>query len=282
MTVTLGKRKRTQPKSTIKSTKSTDSDDESQHVQDVFRKHFEAQFKPLPTEENTAQSQEDLRSDASSDSDSWSGFSEDENTIEVVEHTNDRPARSDVLDKHELKAFLSSKPPPSSTTNTTKPFKSIAPTPPADDEDSTANLKNDLALQRLLSESHLLTNTSSTPLQASGKARLKALDLRFQSLGSKESLYKQKMPMVARKGMVKKAAEREYKRRSEAKEAGIVLERVVKKKPLGGMLGGKKKDKGVGGPGVGKFRGGTLSLSRQDVADIQGMKGHGPFQKKRR
>ena len=72
--------------------------------------------------------------------------------------------------------------------------------------------------------------------------------------------------MAHRKGMVAKQMEREEKRRREAKENGIILEKAktIKKRSDG------KRDKGIGGPGVGKFSGGTLKLSKKDIFDIEG------------
>jgi hypothetical protein len=91
------------------------------------------------------------------------------------------------------------------------------------------NLKNDLELQRLLSESHLLTSTSSqsgTLPSLHGSNRIKALDLRIQALGAKTSIHTQeKMPMKMRKGIVRAAEEKAERRRREAKENGVVLER---------------------------------------------------------
>jgi hypothetical protein len=132
--------------------------------------------------------------------------------------------------------------------------------------DEAANLKKDLALQRLLAESHLLDSSSSTDI--SGVNRHKATDLRLQSLGAKTSILRQeKMPMSHRKGIISKQSEREEKRRREARENGIILEKV-----RGGTKGQKqgRRDRGVGGPGVGKFSGGTLRLSRKDIFDIEG------------
>lgn len=72
------------------------------------------------------------------------------------------------------------------------------------------------------------------------------------------------MPMGHRKGIVAKAEQRERKRRSEAKENGIVLEKErFERKQVG------KRERGVGGPAVGKFQGGTLKLSKKDVRDIK-------------
>lgn len=142
-------------------------------------------------------------------------------------------------------------------------------------------LANDLALQRLLSESHLLakhkntsSSTSSEPKSfAAGKLRQRQLDMRMQSLApGVASLFKQdKMPMVQRKGIVAKAAQRESTRRRQAKENGVVLEREApapKKKS-----GGSRGERSVGGPSVGRMRGAQLTLSERDVRSIEGSGG---------
>jgi hypothetical protein len=78
-----------------------------------------------------------------------------------------------------------------------------------------------------------------------------------------------KMPMSHRKGIISKQSEREEKRRREARENGIILE-----KAKSGMKGPKeaKRERGIGGPGIGKFSGGTLRLSKKDIFDIEGPK----------
>lgn len=128
------------------------------------------------------------------------------------------------------------------------------------------NLKNDLALQRLLKESHLLEDASN--LNPTGKNRHKAIDLRIQSLGATKSIYEQKkMPKSHREGIQAKAAQREERRRREARENGIILEKPTKKKKTS-----RKRDRGIGGPSIGKFTGATLRLSERDVADLRGSK----------
>ena len=138
------------------------------------------------------------------------------------------------------------------------------------DVNESANLKHDLALQRLLKESHLLTPSSSSSAAAGpeGKSRLKALDLRLRDLGAKKAVLEQeKMPIAHRKGIVAKATSREASRRKEAAENGIILERVkMAAKPE------QRRERGVDAPGVGKFRGGTLKLSSRDVKSIEGPK----------
>jgi hypothetical protein len=199
--------------------------------------------------------------------------------IEVIEHIAlETPS---IMSKDQLKEFMvsilsmlarkqqlivgkSAKPPIDITVASTasKP----PPLTAKDDLDEVANLKKDLALQRLLAESHLLDSSSNSSI--SGVNRHKATDLRLQSLGAKTSISRQeKMPMSHRKGIISKQTEREEKRRREARENGIILETVK-----GGIKGQKavRRDRGIGGPVVGKFSGGTLRLSKKDIFDIEG------------
>ena len=85
------------------------------------------------------------------------------------------------------------------------------------------------------------------------------------------------MPLTHRKGITAKKREREEKRRKEAKENGIILEVGAGKKVGKDARGGGKgrRERGVGAPSVGSFQGGTLRLSRKDVAEIEGPKRSG-------
>lgn len=92
-----------------------------------------------------------------------------------------------------------------------------------------------------------------------------ALEMRLQALGAKESiLTQQKMPAAHRIGMTKKADRREVLRRKEAKENGVILEKASKKSK------NARRERAVDVPGVGKFSGGTLKLSKRDISSIQG------------
>ena len=134
-----------------------------------------------------------------------------------------------------------------------------------EDKHEMEHLKNDLKLQRLLQESHLLDRQSS--LSHSGKHRHKAIDLRLQRLGAKSSILTQdKMPMSHRKGILAREKEREQVRRKEARENGIILEKPsqpVRKKM-------KRREKGIDDPGMGTFKGGMLKLSKRDLSSIKG------------
>ena len=142
----------------------------------------------------------------------------------------------------------------------------------SDDPTTEASLlASDLALQRLLRESHLLDPSNvnlGSSLAPTGTARFKALDIRLQHLGAKGSLMQQKsMPMSHRRGIEQKKTKNETERRKEAREAGVILEREKK-----GVKVKEERDKSkpYRVPGVGRMVGGTLKLSKRDVAEIQG------------
>lgn len=136
-----------------------------------------------------------------------------------------------------------------------------------DAETDHANLKKDLALQRLLEESHLLDRAGS--ISHAGETRHRALDMRFQKLGSKSSTYVQsKMPLAQRIGIATKAAENAERRRREARENGIILEKAQHEK----KSEKQHRQKNIDAPSVGKFRKGMLTLSRKDLREINGPK----------
>ncbi|THC95520.1 hypothetical protein EYZ11_004992 [Aspergillus tanneri] len=273
----IGKRKRDTSvvsRSTVVDDQKVSTTSAETNPHDVFRKFFEAQFLPIElsgvqtTRDRDVEEEEDDEDGESSDSVSeWGGLSGEEdndNRVEVVEHRDTSTKDRELIDKKARKAFMTAKPP----TFTVKPTaEKRTPSKTKKDDDDRANdadnLKNDLALQRLLKESHLLESASE--LGPTGKNRLKALDLRMQSLGAKTSLYHQNMPSSHRRGIKAKAEQKEEKRRREARENGIILEKPVPKKASNG-----RRERGVGGPSVGKFAGGTLNLSKRDISAIQG------------
>jgi hypothetical protein len=75
------------------------------------------------------------------------------------------------------------------------------------------------------------------------------------------------VPMNIRKGIQKKQEAKKAEQAKSAKDAGIILEAQVRKKG-----GSKRRERAVGGPSVGSFRGGMLRLSSKDLQDIQGIK----------
>ncbi|OAX79999.1 hypothetical protein ACJ72_05676 [Emergomyces africanus] len=285
----LGKRKRDVAVVTRRTHDEADSDLQSpsssaDEAQDLLRKVFEARFGPVEAlvkpiaakpEEPAAEEEDDEWEGLSDEADNDSA-DEEHQSAEVVEHTTSWVSPKDILDKQERKTFMTSKPPSSSEAakNSTKTKTSGTAGDTAGDQAMDAeNLKNDLALQRLLKESHLLE--SADDLNPTGAKRHRAIDLRMQSAGAKLSLFTQaKMPMSHRKGIIGKANKKEETRRREARENGIILEKpsfsTAGKKNGSGGSGSIRRERGIGGPSVGKFTGGTLRLSKKDISDIQG------------
>ncbi|KAL7935973.1 hypothetical protein V8C35DRAFT_296510 [Trichoderma chlorosporum] len=304
----LGKRKAPEP------TVSTED------AQEIFRRHFEAQFLPLPEAKRKAKEaqdedeSEDDSDGSGSEGDEWDGVSneddddeEDESegdeddddeeeeddeddtpAIEVVDHSVSQAPKTNTMSKRELKAFMSSRPP--DQTSSPKPAAQPSSSKPSSalPEDAPSLLAQDLELRRLIAESHLLqtnkplslaaalSTTSSPNAQpkafAAGRVRQKALDMRIQALGSKTSILKQeKMPMHMRKGITAAATEREAKRRREAKESGVILERETGKKKGRDRKSGGGGGGGNGfGPAVGRLKGAELRISERDVKKIEG------------
>lgn len=76
--------------------------------------------------------------------------------------------------------------------------------------------------------------------------------------------------MHMRKGITAAAVDREAKRRREAKESGVILERETGKKKTA-----KRDRRGGGGgngfgPAVGRLKGAELKISERDVKKIEG------------
>lgn len=84
MALTLGKRKRRGTEA-IKNTRAvSEKSSESQNgdVQDVFRRHFEAHFKPLPTAKKAMSIVEEDLTDEDGEESEWEGISEPEGIFE--------------------------------------------------------------------------------------------------------------------------------------------------------------------------------------------------------
>ncbi|KAJ4400345.1 pre-rRNA processing and 40S ribosomal subunit assembly [Didymella pomorum] len=275
----LGKRKRVSREELERPSRSPSPSEgsDNEDMQELFRRAFEKKFKPLAVEpinpkvKEAPSVEEDVSAEEAEESD-WSGLSDDDTPkVEVVEYKDTRLDLDEEASKALKRAFMTSKPPSSNTPSASKPALKRKDKD-ADDSTDAANLKNDLALQKLLRDSHILSASSSgasTPtLTTAGAARHKSTDLHLRSLGAKGSVFTQKkMPMAQRKHMAEKARVTEQKRRLEAREGGIILEKEVREKTKDRE---RKRERGVGGPSIGRFSGGTLTLSKKDVRSITG------------
>ncbi|KAK9355503.1 hypothetical protein V1523DRAFT_375308 [Lipomyces doorenjongii] len=164
------------------------------------------------------------------------------------------------------------------------------------DDDEYMNLKHDVELQRLITESHILSEASRKGGAISlsdgsfdpiGKARTKTMEARIDSLAlqsggkvkaSKRDYYsinpqtllesqkkkfnKEKMPMRMRKGMLQKSAIREEKYEKNAKEAGIVLPKSSSRQKKSRDM----RDRGLKIQSVGRFTPSGLKLSKSEIA----------------
>ncbi|KAK6542547.1 hypothetical protein TWF694_006494 [Orbilia ellipsospora] len=262
----------------------------------IFQRHFESKFgavelnpvvaprKPKPSKSQKPQSSDpesseddstqsdseepNLSSDGESvdeegEGDDWDGLDSNPPQPEVITYDFSRRGPPPSTKPSSHRSFMSSKPPSSITAPTASAYKQKQPE--KDDESETLNLQNDLALHRLLRESHLLDQKTLSHSSASN--RQKAIESRIQSLGGtplvKLTNSDSKIPMHIRKGMAKKEAMRVEKKKKVARENGIVVAKEKKKKRE------RKREGGVGGPSVGKFKRGALVLSKRDVGRMR-------------
>jgi hypothetical protein len=111
MSAKLGKRKRAAAAEVqVKARKSRSESEESQSAeldaQEIFRRHFEAQFAPLPVVQKETKAVEDVPEEESEEESEWGGISEpEEDSVEVIEHS-DAQSRMAAMSKEELKAFM--------------------------------------------------------------------------------------------------------------------------------------------------------------------------------
>lgn len=184
---------------------------------------------------------------------------------EVVTFTGTASSSSEPMSKRERKLFMTS----------TAPKKEIKEPPKSRKKKDVdpESVENDLALQRLISESHILAEANdytgadiSLDFDPIGKSRIKALDSRMHTLTGKTQKA-QKMPMKMRQGVEAKRKERQDKKEKEAREAGIVLARKAKVKKST-----TKRDRGLKIASVGKSTGHGIVVSERDIQRIRNKK----------
>lgn len=272
----LGKRKRRDELRFPDEAENAESGEDSTRLQALFQRSFEAKFEPLQHIDHADGDRElsQLPSTDESSISDWEGLSDEEGGPEIISHDPFTLPNEELPDE-EKRSFMGAKPPSVFSVPFSSPPKNPSvKTDPEDEASEAANLKKDLALQRLLKESHLLESASS--LSVTGKNRHKAIDMRLQDLGSKSSVYVQeKMPMLHRKGITAKAIQKEDNRRKEAQESGIILEKAIKVKTADRT----RRQRPPGAPTIGKFQGAMLKLSKRDVAEVQGPR---QFRKRRK
>ncbi|KAJ8086518.1 hypothetical protein PM082_005341 [Marasmius tenuissimus] len=162
--------------------------------------------------------------------------------------------------------------------------KSEKPSTAEDEADERTNMENDALLHRLV-HTKLLSGSLNSELDLSHAQRQKALSGRVlelsggAKLGRGEKLVKRdernKASKSVREGLVRKEKERQKAQLEEAKNLGtyhpklkrLFEDTLTENKP-------KKRQRGLQ-MGVGKFSGGTLKLSREEISRVQGQSSRG-------
>lgn len=168
----------------------------------------------------------------------------------------------------------------------------------ANKKEDDENLENDVKLQRLLQESHILSHDlkysgADVTLQTldyeepTGKARKKALTSRIRNLSDTKPIKLEKMPMSMRKGMIRSREKKIAKYEEDAKNAGIILSK-VKKGELRDLNMGKGstfqsdrlgtgvkkvnrvRDRGLKIHSIGKSTKNGLIISKKEIERING------------
>lgn len=166
----------------------------------------------------------------------------------VFQEPGERVQRSS---KKEYQAFMSSTVPQAPPRE-----RKVKETDEAEVEDS----RNDLALRRLLKESHLLSEPHVS-LKSRGKSRHEALQARIEALGGAKAKPQQHSWKI-KSGIERKARDRATREAKEAKDAGILMARHsgVSKQKAKHRNG---RDRGLNfTKEIGKFRKGNLALSK--------------------
>ncbi len=108
MASSLGKRKRkpTRENEIHRRRDRGDSEGSELDSQEIFRRHFETQFKPLPQIEQPTKVVDRASAEHLEELSDWSGISEGEGeVVQVVEHTDVKVQLADTS-REELKAFM--------------------------------------------------------------------------------------------------------------------------------------------------------------------------------
>jgi hypothetical protein len=111
MTVRLGKRKKPngdaiRPASEHSGDSDSENDQDQRRIQEIFRQHFEAKFKPLPTSQPDKTIEENEVELENSGEEEWSGLSStEENGVPEVDHTNTSTSTTE-RDKDEWRSFM--------------------------------------------------------------------------------------------------------------------------------------------------------------------------------
>ncbi|KZT24435.1 hypothetical protein NEOLEDRAFT_1094104 [Neolentinus lepideus HHB14362 ss-1] len=187
--------------------------------------------------------------------------------------TNSLPSGS----KTGLKAFMSSK--VSKLTQDSRGIQRRSVRTLDDEDEERTNVENDAELRRLI-HTKLLSGSLNPDLDLKPAQRRKALEGRLLELAGDAKLGKgersvkfaerNKAAQKVRLGMLAKQKEREEKQLEEAKNMGNYHPAIKKLfEPSEGQQTIRKRQRGLT-MGVGKFKGGVLKLTKEEISSVQG------------
>ncbi|AOW06689.1 hypothetical protein B0I72DRAFT_141467 [Yarrowia lipolytica] len=206
----------------------------------------------------------------------------------IVRFTGSDRSTRDFNEKAEKKRFMSKKTPLSEVQKEEKEkllseTQRRVPKTKEEEEEEKEDLQNDVALQRLINESSILHSQAAQSSFSGadisflddgpiGKARLKTLTSRIESLGGKHIPLQKNMPMLTRKMVNSKFQNKVKAEQEHAQEAGIIL---AKTAPVDNRFAIRKKkvvkrDRGLKINSVGKSTAGGIKLSKHEIRKFGG------------
>ncbi|KAH7916189.1 hypothetical protein BJ138DRAFT_1053460 [Hygrophoropsis aurantiaca] len=199
----------------------------------------------------------------------------------VFSDTQSKSAEKKIMDTAQKKAFMSSK---ASKVTAAQIAGSSSVKKDDDVDEERTNLQNDAILHRLL-HTKLLSGSLHPDLNLSHAQREKALAGRVLELSGSARLGKgekitreterNKAAKRVREGLLRKKEERDMAQIEEAKNLGNYhpsLKKLYDSEKS--ETGRKKRDRGLG-MGIGRFSGGTLTLSREEINSVTGRASRG-------
>ncbi|KAJ7937133.1 hypothetical protein B0H13DRAFT_1944365 [Mycena leptocephala] len=213
-----------------------------------------------------------LQSPESDEEEEWTGIQLDESESEEHSESGHPSSLSSMAQK---KAFMSSKVSKLREDPAVQQPESSA----ADDEDERTNAQNDALLHRLV-HTKLLSGSLNADLNLTPAHRRKALAGRVLELTGQAKLGKgeksvrdgerNKAAKRVREGMLEKQKERHKQKVEEAKNLGNYHPTIKKLFESAETSNAPKKNRDRGlKMGVGKFSGGMLKLSREEISRVQ-------------
>lgn len=206
------------------------------------------------------------------------------NVPDVVVFSDSRQKSSEHFSKAQKKAFMSSKVAKITSMTEANGASHRDDNDTQNDHEDISNAQNDALLHRLV-HTKLLSGSLDPALNLTHAQRDKALSGRVLELAGKSKLGKGEVAIRAaernraskrvREGLIRKKGEREKQQLEEAKNLGNYHPTL--RKLFDASSGSSDRQRRVRGlrMGVGKFSGGTLMLSKEEINSVTGRGVHG-------